>query len=158
MRKIIIIGLLAGLGYGAYRVYRRGANKVIDLGRLQVTIGSIGRPRIERGFIFLPLELSINNPTNSNIDTNETPLSAFAEISLNTKTGLQPLFSGLVDLAKTKLNKQATARVPVTLQTSLLQLGASLLQIGGLSELNLKITPRLGVQELPIIEQKIPLN
>lgn len=122
IKKVLGILLLGGVGYGVYKMYRKGVNKVIDFSRLQITLGRVKVPKVEKGFLSIPLDLSINNPTDSAIDGSVVPLTAFAELSLETRAGTQPLFSGLVNLAGSSIKPKSITTVPLTLQGSLLQL------------------------------------
>lgn len=158
MKNILAIALLGGVGYGVYRTYKKGRNKVIDTQRLQIALGNLKLPSVEQGFLTLPLELTVNNPTNSSIDTTVLPLTAFAELTLDTLAGSQPLFSGIVDLKGTKIEPNSITTVPLTLRSSLLQLGATLLSLGGLKQATLKIVPRLGLEELPPISSNFSLK
>lgn len=158
IKHILAIVLLGGVGYGAYRAYKKGRNKVIDTKRLQIALGNLNLPSVDKGFLTVPLELTVNNPTNSTIDTTVIPLTAFAELSLDTTAGSQPLFSGIVDLKGTKIEPNSITTVPLTLRSSLIQLGAALLSLGGLKNATLKIVPRLGLEELPPITSNFSLK
>lgn len=176
LKPILIGGALLGLGYGGYYLYRRKQNQITDLTRLQITLGGFRDIYLRQGFLFLPVDLSINNPTNSDLDLRALDLRMFAEITLLNGGVRSPLFAGDVDLTETKLPKHSIVQVPVTLQAPLLGVTATAVSavLPGIvnlfvkdeakklkqtqKTLQVKLTPRLHIQELQPISFSVPLN
>lgn len=50
MKNILAVVLLGGVGYGIYRAYKKGRNKVIDTQRLQIALGNLKLPSVDKAF------------------------------------------------------------------------------------------------------------
>lgn len=112
---------------------------------------------MDKGFLTIPLELTVKNTTSLSIDTLAEPLTAFVEVSVDTMAGSsQSLISGIVYLVGDKLQPNSITTVPITLRS--FQLGDYLLSLGGIKEARLKIVPRLGSKELTDITTKFALK
>lgn len=176
LKPLLITGAVIGAGLGGYYYYQRKKNQATDLRRLQITLGGFRSPRIRQGFLFLPVDLSINNPTSSDIDLQGLDLKIWAEINLQQGANSRSLFAGEVDLTATQLPAHKIVQVRVDLQAPLLNTVVASLQaaVPGLinvfikederkiktqpASLEIKLTPRLRFYEMEAISFQIPLS